>query len=343
LEFGDRLSEIRMVYRTFVILGLMWCSAENCAALADSIEDANAKVEEARSARSEELKKIRDAVAGKIESQIRIEENKPNPDVALIEELEAEKKSLDNEKLPRRWMEPKVRKKHKDANKKLIGRLLKLKIMYVRIKEREKAKSIDKEIEKIQSGAVDTDWISIFNGRDLSGWEPYPQQMGDWRVEDGVLIGSGPDLSHLCFSRGNYRDLHLRAEVRVNEGGNGGVFVRATDSLAFPPNRPRYPSGYEAQIAGPRHPDQAKTGSLFAGGEGYVVKIPTTRITGGQWFVLEVIASGNRIVVKVDGKVTADYVDENPRFLKGRIALQHHDAATSIEFRKIEVRPPVAR
>jgi hypothetical protein len=57
----------------------------------------------------------------------------------------------------------------------------------------------------------------------------------------------------------------------------------------------------------------------------------------GQWFTLDLIARGNRIVVKVDGVTTADYTDEEARSASGHIALQLHHAPTKVEFRKIEV------
>ncbi len=31
----------------------------------------------------------------------------------------------------------------------------------------------------------------LFNGKDLTGWKTHPKQPGDWRVEDGILVGSG--------------------------------------------------------------------------------------------------------------------------------------------------------
>ncbi len=40
-------------------------------------------------------------------------------------------------------------------------------------------------------------FVPLFNGRDLAGWKTHPSQPGNWRVENGVLIGSGSDASHL--------------------------------------------------------------------------------------------------------------------------------------------------
>ena len=84
-------------------------------------------------------------------------------------------------------------------------------------------------------------WTPLFNGKDLTGWKMYSNpNPGDiaeiikkesdgkviayygkmkrgknegkevplWRVEDGILIGSGPH-SHLFSERGDYRELPL--------------------------------------------------------------------------------------------------------------------------------------
>jgi hypothetical protein len=69
------------------------------------------------------------------------------------------------------------------------------------------------------------------------------------------------------------------------------------------------------------------------------VGVPVSPVAAGKWMVLEIIAAGKRILVKVDGKVTADYTDESPSYLpSGRVALLQHRPQSLVEFRKIEVR-----
>ena len=72
------------------------------------------------------------------------------------------------------------------------------------------------------SGRVAEGWVSLFNGRDKTGWKTHPSQPDNWQVKDGVLAASGPDVSHLYSERGDYRDIHLRVErgsVTVPPGG----------------------------------------------------------------------------------------------------------------------------
>jgi hypothetical protein len=185
---------------------------------------------------------------------------------------------------------------------------------------------------------VSSGFRPLFNGRDLTGWKPHPRQPGDWRVEDGKLIGSGPKTSHLYSLRGDYKDFHLRVEARINDGGNSGVFVRASPNPALPANNPAWPDGYEAQINS-THWNQDRTGSLRGGADGKpVVFVRDAPVPAGRWFELELIVEGNRIVVVVDHKKTAEYIDENRLYASGHIVLQQMDPQTVVEFRKISIR-----
>src|SRR5205823_2916168 len=68
-------------------------------------------------------------------------------------------------------------------------------------------------------------WVPLFNGKDLTDWKVFPNGTGNWRVEDGRLIGSGPS-SHLFTERGDYKNFHFRVEARISDGGNSGQFFR---------------------------------------------------------------------------------------------------------------------
>lgn len=181
----------------------------------------------------------------------------------------------------------------------------------------------------------DTGWVPLFNDKDLTGWKVYPEGTGNWKVEDGVLVGSGP-ASHLFSERGDYTDFHYRVEAQINDGGNSGQYFRT----AFGPG---FPKGYEAQINS-THRDPIRTGSLYPA----FAKLPAeTRdkllvkerlVEPDTWFTQEVQAVGNHIVIKVNGKTTVDFVDDNNTYTKGHFALQQHDPGSKVQFRKIEVK-----
>ena len=174
----------------------------------------------------------------------------------------------------------------------------------------------------------------LFNGRDLNGWRTHPSQPGDWRVENGILIGTGPGSSHLYTDRGDYRDFHLRLEARVNDGGNSGVYFRAPFGPTFPADNPQWLAAYNAKI------DKDRFGGLIVDGEfgRPVIRNQVRQFQPGQWTTLEVIAQGNQIELKIDGATTADYADQGRQYSAGHIVLQQHGRETVVEFRKIEIK-----
>jgi formylglycine-generating enzyme required for sulfatase activity/tRNA A-37 threonylcarbamoyl transferase component Bud32/predicted RNA-binding Zn-ribbon protein involved in translation (DUF1610 family) len=182
------------------------------------------------------------------------------------------------------------------------------------------------------AGEQDSAWVPLFNGKDLTGWKVGQEEQRHWKVEDGVLIGSSPEgsaeSSYLFTESGAFRDFHLRIEAKVNNGGLAGVLFRT--SIANPD------AGYEAGInTNDNYP--FKTGILFRAGRECAAF--TELLAGpGQWFTLEVIADRSHVIVKVDGRVTADFVDPDPLAAKGFIALGQDKPAVVIRFRKVEVK-----
>jgi hypothetical protein len=92
---------------------------------------------------------------------------------------------------------------------------------------------------------------SIFNGKNLNGWE------GDtayWRVENGCLIGEiKPDKllktnSFIIWKGGEPADFELKGEFSITEAGNSGINYRS-DRLTDVPYALR---GYQADIDGRR-------------------------------------------------------------------------------------------
>jgi formylglycine-generating enzyme required for sulfatase activity/serine/threonine protein kinase len=183
-------------------------------------------------------------------------------------------------------------------------------------------------------GSGESGFVPLFNGKDLTGWKTHPSQPGNWYLENGVLVGSGSPLSHLYTERDDFSDFHLRVRARTNDHGNGGVCFRAQyEDLS---QNEGFPHGFGAQISAARLPF---TGSLWVipGGffEGGVRESP---VAAGQWFTLEIIAEGDRIVVMIDGKITAKLDDGKSRFLRGHIALEQVNAEARVEFSSIEIR-----
>ena len=184
-------------------------------------------------------------------------------------------------------------------------------------------------------------WVSLFNGKDLNGWTTFDGKPGPWRVENGMLIGEGKDLHHLYSTRGDYTNFQFRVEAKIS-AGNSGQWFRAKLNPKFPP-------GYEAQIVRPS-PDAKifeKTGVLYicvpqrAPHPFVAVEKTFEPPAADAWFIQEVIARGNHIVIKVNGDKVVDYVDDNDTFSNGHFALQIHPAGGTgsvVYFKKIEVK-----
>src|SRR5207302_1871566 len=95
-------------------------------------------------------------------------------------------------------------------------------------------------------------WVRLFNGKDLSGWKTHDLAPGNWRVEDGAIVGRG-DKSFLSFlfSESEYADFHLRVEAKINAIGDSGVNFRTPFDVRLwdGGKKIRLDGGYEAQIA----------------------------------------------------------------------------------------------
>jgi serine/threonine protein kinase len=166
-------------------------------------------------------------------------------------------------------------------------------------------------------------WTPLFNGKDQSGWKVNPI----WAVRDGVLQSVPGAAWDLVSQRDDYANFCLRAEVRINDGGNSGIFIRH-------PGGAWVPELYEVQINADADP--IKTGSLWNLGPDRAVK--ENPIKPDEWFTLEVTAIDNEITVTVNGQVTAHWTDPDRKYMKGALVLQKYSAGTVVQFRTIEIK-----
>jgi hypothetical protein len=115
----------------------------------------------------------------------------------------------------------------------------------------------------------------------------------------------------------------------VNAWGDSGIFFRARYEIQ---PTVKHPLGYEAQIA-------ARTGTVLVAQD---VFGDPAGIPADTWFTGELIVTGKRVVLRIDGKVTANFEDAEGRFTKGHFALQVFTPETVVHFRKIELKelPP---
>jgi hypothetical protein len=187
-------------------------------------------------------------------------------------------------------------------------------------------------------------WVRLFNGKDLTGWKINPDQVGHWEVKDGILIGSMRQ-SYLFSEMGDYVNFRLRAEAKINLGGESGICFRAPfalrrGKLAW---QVRPDGGYAAELQknlrNPR-PTGSVFEELFVGERPIVLgRAADDSLTRpDEWFTLEIIAEQNRFITKVNGKETANCSDPLNKYPTGHIALEVWNPNTVVQFRKIEIK-----
>ena len=181
--------------------------------------------------------------------------------------------------------------------------------------------------------AAEPDWTPLFDGKSLDGWEKVGRPDSVWEVKDGALSGSG-GASMLVCTKGPYKNFRYRAEVKINDGGNSGLYFRTTA-------KPTFSDGYEAQIDS-THRDPIRTGSLY--GFSHVYK---QLVKPDVWFNYEVEVRDDvwrgrpmtRIKITVDGNELYEYLDFAKTFKDGHFAFQQHDPGSKVSIRKVEVMP----
>jgi len=181
------------------------------------------------------------------------------------------------------------------------------------------------------TNAQDDKWVSLFDGKTLEGWEKVGNEKSMWEVKDGALCGSGP-ASMLVSTQGPYQNFRYRAEVKINDGGNSGLYFRTT-------RKPGFSDGYEAQIDS-THRDPIRTGSLYG-----LCHVYTRLVEPDTWFNYEVEVRDDvwrgkpvtRIKITVNDNELYEYLDFTQAFKSGHFAFQQHDPGSKVCIRKSAV------
>jgi len=149
----------------------------------------------------------------------------------------------------------------------------------------------------------------LFDGHSLAGWKVTPETPKSWKVENGLLVLTGGS-SHL-FTEEKFRDFVLRFEWRPHRKGyNSGLFVR----------------GRQIQIA------DGSAGMLF--GSKKAPAVPQLHHPPGQWNAWEVTCTGNRLVLRVNGKTAWEIDDFRPAESPLGIEAEGHP----IDFRNLRIK-----
>jgi WD40 repeat protein len=207
----------------------------------------------------------------------------------------------------------------------LLGAAVGLGLYWNRDRAKRETPSPGAEADSGAKAEVTSEWAPLFNGRDLTGWQTATGAVPGFRADDEKLVSDGAN-GLLFTQRGDYQNFHLRAEVRINSGGEGGLLFRA-------PLAADAAKGLRALI-GVTANGTARTGSLL--GLRPPVLVTDSLVRPGEWATLEVIADGNRLVVKVNEKTTVDVVDYVPPS-GGHLAVQQA-AGADLQVRRLEIK-----
>lgn len=178
-------------------------------------------------------------------------------------------------------------------------------------------------------------FVPLFNGKDLAGWKANVTKSAYWQVKDSILTGAGPGASDLYTLRDDYANFHLRVEMRLNENVGSLVYCRAPEEPKPGQQRP----GVAARVTlAPKSAYQSGTLHIYDAKGARTIANKTPNIVAGQWFLLELIASDNQVVAKIDGKQTAVLPDKDHEYRRGRFILTAATPQAVLEFRKIEIK-----
>jgi len=189
--------------------------------------------------------------------------------------------------------------------------------------------------------AADEGFTPLFNGKDLTGWKA-SEHPDTFTVQDGAIVAHGA-RSH-CFYTGSFhqhtfKDFELKVDILSLPKANGGVYIQTEYQETGWPSK-----GFEVQVNNTYPTDPRLTGSL------YQVADNTAEVAkDNEWFTEDILVQGGLITVKVHDKVvdpwsqppgwegTKDFPGR--RIGAGTIALQAHDAGSTVYYKNIRIKP----
>ncbi len=166
------------------------------------------------------------------------------------------------------------------------------------------------EIEVFAAASpIATSYLSLFNGKDLTGWEAVGNANATWKVEAGELVGGWKNSdfvggSTLATKRKDYRHFRLKVTVKPSENW-------ASRIAALPGINPTGPGGYlKVWIGTEKGEVGGETGRLTMRASDDAPLLAKAKVAADAWNTIEVEVKGNRVQVFVDGVKTADQTDD---------------------------------
>lgn len=199
----------------------------------------------------------------------------------------------------------------------------------------------------------DKGFVSIFNGKDLTGWEGLVQNpiarkkmssaallrakkeanqkmQEDWFVQDGVIKFRGTGYNNIVSAK-NYEDFELLVDWKISSGGDSGIYLRGTPQVQI------------WDIANTDVGAQVGSGALYNNQKNKNVPLTVADNPINEWNTFHIKMIGERVTVYLNGVLVTDnvllenYWDKTlPIFEKGAIELQAH--GENLGFRNVYIR-----
>jgi len=130
--------------------------------------------------------------------------------------------------------------------------------------------------------------VELWNGRDLTGWQPRSNDQPDcWTVVDNLLVATPPCVD--LITKQSFDDFRLHVEFRYPSGSNSGLYLRGR---------------YEVQIQDDRGKplDPLRMGGVY----GFLTPTADAARAANEWQVYDITLLGRRITVVLNGKTILD-------------------------------------
>lgn len=219
-------------------------------------------------------------------------------------------------------------------------------------------------------------WVSLFNGKDLTGWKVPSGNEGLWGVVDGVIdctprTGNPKEGDNSLWYEKDFGDIQLYVEWRIKETKGeypmpivlpDGTDKVGPDGKAITENRPNADSGIylrgtpkaqvniwcwpigSGEVYGYRTDDK-QPAAVRAG----VTPKKNADKPVGEWNVFLITMKGDRLTVELNGEKVIDNAQLPDVPAKGPIALQLHggfdaaknewnSASSLVQFRDVYVK-----
>jgi hypothetical protein len=208
---------------------------------------------------------------------------------------------------------------------------------------------------------------SIFNGRDLTGWDGDPRL---WSVREGAIRGEttaenpAKGNTFILWKGGKTKDFDLRLSFRCNAANNSGIQYRSKHITDGKPGNAWVVRGYQHEIrneiklpsvSGFIYDERGKRGRIVLVGEKATWENGKKNVTAqildqagfekamkiDDWNEVVIVARGNHIQHFLNGVQLIDFTDNDPQLAlkSGLLALQLHAGKPMwAEFKDIRIK-----